>query len=91
MAHDGLGHAAEHPTPHAGAPMRAHSDQRVEAFSRRFNNFVRFETFFSCKRDFVESPLFHPVAFKFEILHSFGTATDGTRIFEYMAFSLAGC
>jgi hypothetical protein len=49
MTHDRLGHAAEHPALRAGAAMRAHSDQRIEGFSRRCDNFVCFETLFSCE------------------------------------------
>ena len=49
MAHDRLGHAAEHPALHAGAAMRAHSDQRIGGFPRRCDNFVCFKTLFSCE------------------------------------------
>ena len=49
MAHDRLGHTTEHPALHAGAAMRAHCDQRIEGFSRRCDNFVRFEALFSCE------------------------------------------
>jgi len=49
MAHDRLGHTTEHPALDAGAAMRAHCDQRIEGFSRRCDNFVCFETLFSCE------------------------------------------
>jgi hypothetical protein len=49
VAHDRLGHTTEHPALHAGAAMRAHCDQRIEGFSRRCDNFVCFETLFSCE------------------------------------------
>ena len=63
VAHDRLGHTAEHPPLHTGTPMRAHGDQSVGNLSRHCDNFVRCETFFSRKRDFLESFCFISSAF----------------------------
>src|SRR5215208_6700099 len=71
VAHDIFRDTANHPTPNAGAAVRAHGNQRIGSLAPKHNYFVAGITFFADGGNFADAEVFNFGDFLIQILGGF--------------------